>query len=333
MLKFVMTTAAAGLVGVGAAAADSVVFAHGYSAQHPMTIHGFEPFIACVQDGTQGAVTIDSFPSGQLVSMKNAIDGLNSGITGLSAVLVGQESAKLPLNGITLLPDMGLTATEMVGAWRAVLDQGGALSDEVTQQGLHPLLVNFLPAYQVMSTKGPIHSLNDFGGVKVRVSGGAMNLTASELGAIPVELDVDMYVALQRGVIDATFLALTSAKTYSVHELIKATSANGSFGSGSSILAMSDAAWNDLTPEQQGIFMDCGLKVEGELATYLDQLNEEVKAEFAALGIDVFDFTDDQQAELSESFATVAENYFAELGDQGEAARAAYEAYHAELKK
>lgn len=333
MYRSLMMAVTAGVFFAMPAAADNVVFAHGYSAQHPMTLQGFEPFVACVQEGTQGAVAIDSFPSGQLVTMKNAIDGLSSGIAGLSAVLVGQESAKLPLNGITLLPDMGMTATEMVHAWRTVLDQGGPLSDEIAQQGLHPLLVNFLPAYQVMSTRGATQTLDDFKGLKVRVSGGAMNLTANELQAVPVELDVDMYVALQRGVIDATFLALTSAKTYSVQELIKATSANGSFGSGTSILAMSDAAWDRLTPDQQQVFTECGLRIEGELAAYLDGLNEEVKTEFNGLGIDVFDYTDGQKAELSKRFAAVAEAYFAQLGPKGDAARAAYEDYQAELRK
>ncbi len=167
------------------------------------------------------------------------MSSLNSGLADLSVIVVAYSSDKVPMNGIPLLPGMGTTSVEMVGAYRRALSQDGILAGEYAAIDTVPLLVSILPAYQVFSTIGPIDTLEKFAGFKVRVSGGSPTFMAQSLGAIPIEINAtDMYIALQRKTVDGTFLTMSSAKPYAIHELVNAVSTNGSFGSGSSVLAM-----------------------------------------------------------------------------------------------
>jgi TRAP-type transport system periplasmic protein len=125
------------------------------------------------------------------------------------------------------------------------------VSGELSDNHVRAMVVNVLPAYQIMSANEPIDSLDEFGGRTVRVAGSAMTFTVSALGASPVDMPAgDLYMSMQRGTVDSTILALASVKTYSLHALIKAMSTNGSFGSSGQFFAISDAAWERLTAEQ-----------------------------------------------------------------------------------
>lgn len=317
-----------------AVSAETLIVAHGFAPNHSLAERGIMPWMACVEEKTSGAISFNHFPSGQISSHPAAVDSLNNGIAQVSAIIIAYASDKLPLNGITLLPDMGTTAAEMVAAWRKSLQAGNPLADELAANKVHPLLLNLLPAYQIMSTVGPIDTLEKFKGLKTRVGGGSTTLMASALGATPVEISAsDMYLAMQRRTVDATFLTLSSAKPYSLPELVNAMSSNGSFGSGGTVLAIDQATYDGLSPEHRKALDDCGRQAENELTEYVDTANEALKSEFASMGINVYEFSDETLANISESMASVGTDYVARLEKRGLPAREVYDAYREALGK
>lgn len=307
---------------------ETLIVAHGYNANHEITKHGIEPWMDCVTETAGNTLTFQHLVAGQVVGFNSAIDALNDGLAHVSVVLTAYASNKLPLNGIPLLPNHGSFSQEMVAAYRKALDTEGPIRDEMAAAGLHPVLINLLPPYQIITTGQPIDRLEKFQGLKVRVGGGAMHLTVAALGASPVEIGGgEMYVAMERGTIDGTLLTLSSIKSYGLHELAKSISGNASLGSGTTVLAISDAAWSKLDPEQQEAAEECGRSIEAELARILDEENDALKAEFAASGINVFDVTSESSAEIEQALDAVPANYIARLQARNLPVEEAYKDY------
>lgn len=309
-------------------AAETLTVSHGYPPNHVIAQQGITPWMECVAERTAGRIGFNYFPGGQIASVKDSLDAINGGLSQVSTVVVPYLSHKLPLNGITMLPDMGDTSTEMVSAYRELLNQGGPVSDEWDAIGVRPLVINMLPVFQMVSTVGAVDSLDAFSGVKIRSAGGLLNFTISALGAVPVEMPAgDMYVALQRGTLDAAFLALASVKPYSVDELANAVSVNGSFGGGATIIGIDNGVWERLSPEYQAAIDDCGAAVERQFAVYLDEENVALQKQFGAQGIDVYEFSNEDEAKIKSRLDSVALGYVERLSKRGLPSSEVYEQY------
>lgn len=315
-----------------AAGAETLIVSNGLSPTHVVSTQGFDPWMACVTETTGGEVDFNYFPSGQLAPVAGSIDALNSGLAQVAFISPTNEAGKLPLGGIALLPGIGETSSEMTAAYRKVSDSGGPIAAEIAGNGIHPMIVNALPAYQIMSAAAPIKSFEDFSGRKTRVAGGAMGFTVDALGGVPVEMPAgDLYVAMQRGTVDSTIFAFSSVKTYSVQELITSMSRNASLGTSAQMIAISDDALTSMSPENQQALRDCGLRVETELAAYLDEENQTLADEFAALGIEIYDIPEDAMAEIDEHLAGVASDYVQRLEERGLPGQQAFDEYLAAI--
>ncbi|ABL71300.1 TRAP transporter substrate-binding protein [Paracoccus denitrificans] len=312
--------------------AETLVFAHGFQPAHVVFAHGVEPWMECVAQKGEGRVTFTHFPGGQISTHPAAIDSLNSGVAQVSAVILSYVSEKMPLNGVTLLPDMGNSSVEMVTAYRKALDEGGPLLEEYHQNQLQPILVNLLPPYQFLSGVGVVDTVEKFRNLKASIGGGSQLMMAESMGTSPVYITAaDMYVAMQRKTVDGTFLTLASAKPYSLTEVMNAVSANGSFGSGASVISMDKATYDGLAPESRELLDDCGREAEMALARHGDAENERLKTELAAMGIEVYEFSPETLTEISALMADVADHYVARIEQLGRPGSEALQSYRAAL--
>lgn len=298
--------------------AETLVVSNALPPSHVVSTQGFEPWMACVQEATDNEIDFDYFPSGQIAPVGNSIDSLNSGLAQVAFVSPTNEASKLPINGIPLLPGLGETAAELTNNFREVVDSNGPFADELARNNIRPLIVNSLPAYNVMSTGERIDTIDKFDGSKIRVAGGAMIFTVQGLGGVPVEMSAgDMYVALQRGTVDSTLLSYASVKAYGLQDLIESMSNNASFGTSAQMIAIGTDAWDSLSPPHQAALSDCGQKVEMGLAAHLDAEQEQLMEEFATMGIDIFEIPDKDMVAINESLNDVVQSYLKRLEDRG----------------
>ena len=314
----------------GAAAAETLTVAHGYPPTHDIVTQGIDPWMACVKKADAGVDAFNYFPSGQIASVKDSLDALNTGLTQLSTVAIGYVSNKMPLSGISMLPDMGDTSARAVSAFRKVLADDGPIAQEFAANKIHSVFINMLPVYQVISRVGPVDSLAKFRGKILRSGGGTMNLAIGAVGGSPVEMGgSDMYVAMQRGTLDAAILSLASVKPYNIQELVNAISTNATFGTFATIFVIDAAVWNKLSPKAQKAVSDCGQKVENDLAAFLDNGNEALKKQFSDLKINIYAIPDDENVKIKAALAQVSQTYVSRLAARGLAAQQVYDAYRA----
>lgn len=305
--------------------------AHGFSPTHVIAAQGVDPWMSCVSESAGDMVSFNYFPSGQIAKTTEMLGALESGVANLTTVPIGYVSDRMPLNGVSMLPGMGSSAGEVIPAYSKAVNKG-LLAEEFAANNIVPVWVMALPAYQIVSTKGPMRKPSDFAGKVLRSAGGTMSLTISALGASPAEIpSSDMYVALERGTADATLSALSSIKPYNINELMNAVSTNGAFGSFSVVFSMDNSSWDALGPEAQMIFLECGAKTEAEIARFLDDEVATLQEEFKAAGVEVYSLTESEIEAIDTALAPVLDDWVNRLANRGLPAEAAVKEYRALL--
>jgi TRAP-type C4-dicarboxylate transport system substrate-binding protein len=314
--------------------AETFKLASNVPAGHSLVKHGIAPWMACVKERSKGELDFSFFPGAQLATAAASLDAINKGLADISMVVPSALTDKLPLTAISLLPDMGASASEMAAAFRKVMEARGPLAEELAANRMMVLQIAMLPPYQVIHKGAPLQTVEQMQGRKIRVSGGLMGLTVRAVGGVPADIPApDAYIALQQGTVDGTIFALSSVYSYKLHEIVKSISTNGNFGGAPALLSMDTGVWAKLSPAKQAIFNECTREHDVKLGQALDQENEELKARFAAAGVTMYSFSPEALAEISRRLASVNAEYVKRISARGIKAQEVYDAYRKALGK
>jgi TRAP-type transport system periplasmic protein len=298
------------------------------SPTHWSSAEGFIPFMDCVRRETSDQVTFEFFPSSQLASTTESLNAVNSGLVEVSYLALSVLSERMPISGISMLPDLGDSAVHATRAMRKVLDTDGPFRQEFANNRVHPLFIIMNPPYQVLSRNAVFATANAFKGKKIRSSGSALTLALQSLGAAAVEITPsDIYLALQQGVVEGAVLSLPSVKSYRLQEVVKWISRNGSFGNAAAVLALDKARWDALSPDKQNAMTTCSAAIEEHVAQYLDASNSQLASEFSAKGIKMHEYSPQEWGEVASVLREAAHAYVSRLNSRGLPGQQAYEMY------
>lgn len=305
--------AAALLAGSAIASAQAVTlkFAHPVPESDPQ--HVMATFFADeLAKRTDGAITVQIFPNGQLGNDAQMIDGARSGIIEIAMVGLNNLTGLMPEAGAFELPFIFPTRDEAY----AMLD--GAPGQKITAQfetfGLKSLGYPENGYRNMTNSRAPIRVPADVEGLQMRVNNSkALNDMFLALGAAPQQLPVaELYTALETGVVDSQDhpIAVTlSFKFYEVQEYLSLTQ------HAYSALAffMNLDRFNGLTAEQQDILLATAkdaVDMQRELSI---EKEEEIIAQLEAGGMQIN--RDVDSAAFQEASRSVWDNFIAENGD------------------
>lgn len=163
----------------------------------------FENWANRVQELTAGEVRIEPFPAGAVAGAFEVADAVRNG------VLEGQNwftvywPGKMPAGVFLTAYPMGLSVPHhwdvMFGAYGGF----GIAKDLYRKQGLE-FLGHIHHDLNLIHSKVPLRSFDDFNGVKIRMPGGIVAETFASIGARTTLLPgSEVYPALEKGTIDA----------------------------------------------------------------------------------------------------------------------------------
>ena len=248
-----------------------------------------------VAEKTGGRVKIDIFPSGQLGSEKEVIEGMQIGA--VEGGLIGSGSFQF------VEPKLGII--EMPYAWKsreqafAALDGrlGTSLADILRPKGIEVLAWWENGFRHVTNNKHPINTPADLAGLKIRVTPDKVRLATFEaLGAQPAPLAFgELYSALQQGVFDAQENPLSIIDSSSFHEVQKFASMTGHIW-GAATLTVSSTTWAQISPEDQALVREAAVKWGNEQRNMVAQNETALVEKLKAAGMQFNDVNKEEFA-------------------------------------
>jgi len=262
-----------------------------YSTYWPTTYgYLYDPIVSFakkVQDRSNGRIEIEIFHSAQLFGGKEELTALERGDIDLVAALDTYNTGLVPELGITSMPFLWPNPDAIQKSLDAGLFDLG-INQALEKRNVKVLNVAAGGPYQIYGKDFSVRTPADLKGKKIAVSGTAASKAMELVGAAPTSMSSsDLYVAMQRGTIDATsrpFLTGIGRKLYEV--LDNVTVVNMSYFT--SLLSINLDTWNKLPPDLQEIVQKAADERSVEQLQMLNQYIADAKPLFEENGVNFY---------------------------------------------
>lgn len=201
----ILTSAAilSALIGSSAALADTIRLSTTV-AETSNWVAAANKFKELVEERSAGAHTVEVYPSGVLVGGNDRVE-LEMAQAGAVDIIMKSTPWLSQINGDFMVISMPWIFPDAETAM-AVMDGavGQRLSADLKATGIEPLGWGSGSFFQLYTNPGPIDTVGDIKGVKIRTPGLDLYLNSwSAIGAIPVAMSFsEVFTALQAGAID-----------------------------------------------------------------------------------------------------------------------------------
>ena len=233
-----------------AAAQQKLQIAGNFATEHPSSVAVEQVFRKEVARLTKNQLQVDVFPAMQLGGAKENVDAVRSGTLAITWVGAAFLSRIVPELEAVSLP---FVFPNREAAFRVIDGKvGRAIDAKLQDKGFVSLGWMELGMRHVTNSKGPIRTMADLKGLKVRLQPNETHLaTFRALGANPVAMDVkELYSALEQRVVDGQENPYTVISASRFGEVQKHLSNTGHFFDFIAVVA-SKKAFEQLTPEYQ----------------------------------------------------------------------------------
>jgi len=234
------------------AAAPSVIelkYAHhnppGGTAQKKM----MEPWIKKVEEGTKGKVKFTLYPSSALGPPPQQYDLVVKGIADMCWTPTVFNYGRFPMSEISNLPCLGVLSSKAGSRIMWELQEKFKKEFEKEYAGVKLIQFSVAPPFAIYTTKKPIRTYEDLKGLKLRAAGGPPTTFLTNAGAAAVNLAIpDVYMSLQKGVIDGWAIDWVGFDDYKSYEVCKYATEAG-FYMALLYTVMNINSWNSLPPD------------------------------------------------------------------------------------
>lgn len=320
-LKLIALAGVAVMAHGAAQAQDKVTlkFADWMSLSHYTVTQAAIPFMDKVKELSGGSLEIQHFPAEQLGKAKDALSLVQSGVADIANVSPSYIPDKFALTNVAELPAMFDTACKGSEAIAKLAEGDGIIAQREFQPNkVHVLTSIAYAPYKVLTATHPVRTAADFQGLKLRTAGGAMDLTATALGAISVRIPgPDILPSLSRGTLDGAMAPLQSVKVFDLQTALKHQTTDVSLGSFVTTYVISDRAWQALSEEHRNVLSEAGHYAAQAHCAYVDAEEPRVIEELAAEGVAPNTMDEGQLAVVEQELAGVQQAWAKSLDDRG----------------
>jgi len=304
---------------------------------HDLYIYGTKVFIEEVEQLSDGKITIELYPNGQLGSPADMINIANTGVADIVEAAPSYIPGKLALSNVFQLP--GALSDAESGSkviWETLKDENSIVrKTDFDNNGIHPLFAATLPLYQIVTTgKNPISSFDDLKGLKLRSGGGVQDLTVQNLGATPVAMDLsEYYQALERGTLDGGVFNLPAMEANKTIEVLENLTTNANVTSFVIPASISKTVWDELEQPVQDILTEAGETAALSLAENMDSSSEAALDNALEKGFNAWTLSPEELDQLSEMVAPTWDQWVDEMNKLGFDGQQAVDEMNEMLKK
>lgn len=301
---------------------------------HPASKLMTQAFILEVEQRSKGAIEIKHFPAQQLAKAAGMYDAVRNKVADIGFVSMPTAAKSMPLSTVIGLPGLYTDVPKGVAAFEKLM--ANELSGpEYKKNNMHPLLAAATPHAQILLTKGgPLESLDQLKGLKLRASGSEAELLAKELGATPVPLSpADTYLAAERGTVDGVMMNPQSSFSYKISGLLSSATTDAALGTAAYVLMMNGDVWKGLSKEHQDIMTAAAGAVGPNAVAKFSAGDAAASKKLADAGVKTYEMPPALKSGVSAATARVQDEWVKQLSARGLPAAdilSAYKRYLAE---
>lgn len=268
-----------------------------------------ENFVQKIEERSEGRLDVDLFHSAQLFEGHDELSALSRGDIDITNMTGTYPSASVPSIGVFSLPFMFDDIEHLSRALDAGLMQAGLLTEMEEDHDTVILGVAPLDPYELYSRDNPILEKDDFNG-KVWATTGATDAQAIQLlGGSPTGMSSsELYLAFDRGVVDATPRPLITGLGRSLDEVISHISL-ATFLVDTSILAMNRESWESLPSDLQDIIKEAAKERDEEQFALVENFISEAIEYYESNGVTIHQMSPEVIAELREITSPVIDDW------------------------
>ena len=234
----------------------------------------------------------------------------------VATVVPGWHPGRFPLLEILNLP-FAWPSGDVANRVLYELAQKGYFEGELSKGGLKVASLFATDPYNFIGVR-PAHTPKDLQAVKIRSGGGPWTPYIEQLGAAPVSFPTpDLYLNLDKKIIDGTFISLASAYGLKLHEVTKhVTVAN--MGGYSFTIAMNRQLYASLAPDLQKVVDDVFVDtMEHNQGARYDEESKQALAAFQRAGATIYTPTAKEIEEWKAPARKVIERWIADMEGKG----------------
>jgi len=234
-----------------------------------------------IEEATKGRVKIIHYSGESLAKGKDVPDSVAGGIADIGYVVTVYNPGRFPMSEM-FMQYLGLPSGELSSRilWELYEKFPKAFSKDYGDVKVLGLSVSE-PSH--IGSRKPVRTAEDVKGLKIRATGNAAKVFKS-LGAIPISLPVvEMYPALETGVVDAYSISEHVTGDYRLYELVNYFTQLNVY---TLIFAtvMNLDRWNALPPDIQTQIMSvCGVKASMHIGKVNDWTGKESMEKLATM--------------------------------------------------
>lgn len=151
---------------------------------------------------TEGRVKVKIFPAQTLGKATSFFDLVKTGVADIALGVNAYNPGQFPLTQMMSLPLLPLANASAASAtlWE-LYEKYPEMQKEY--EGTKFLHFGCTSPFMVVTSKTPVHTLEDMKGLQLRVSGRQASDAITRLGAVPVAINIaELYVAIEKGTVD-----------------------------------------------------------------------------------------------------------------------------------
>jgi tripartite ATP-independent transporter DctP family solute receptor len=287
LLKIVMVFGALTLAGCSQSdsASKSIRLAHGLPVNHPVHV-ALVYFKDQVESLSEGTLSVEIFPSGQLGTEREIVELIQMGTLGMTKVSASSLEAFIPQMKVFGLPYL---FTDAEHYWNVLQgDVGKELLAEGSKYRVKGLGYFDAGSRSFYTTQKPIAKPDDLLGLKIRVmnSQSAVNMVNTMGGsATPVSWG-ELYTALQQGIVDGAENNPPSFY-FSKHFEVSKYYILDEHTSIPDVIIVGTHLWSSLNAEQHGWLKEAMARATEFQRELWQQSTEESLAAVKAAGVEV----------------------------------------------
>ena len=234
-----------------ALAAEPVMlkFSHVNAENAWSTVNGLIPWLQKVEEDSHGTLKMELYANNTLTKDNQAWMAVRNGIADMAWLPMGRYPGMNPLLEVIGLGE--LAYEDAMGATERVWNILDTVPAAMKPFAANRLIALYSTDTAFLLTKKPVRSLEDLKGMKIRCTSVYVN-SLKALGAVPVVLGMpDVYMSLQKSVIDGLICDWESVSGFRLYDEAKYATTNVPLGMVTFCIAMNQRAYNKLPQEAQ----------------------------------------------------------------------------------